>query len=67
MKNFYFFGLAFFPIAVGLTVGFIVYDLFDPSDIGNLVLKSTGKGIIIGALFGLFNLFLKIGPFNRTK
>ena len=76
MTKFYRFKIAFFPISVGMTVGMIVYGLFDidlsnlPS-IGRLAGKSLLMGVIEGALFGLLNMFFKVLPikslFERKK
>lgn len=72
MKHFNFFGIVFFPLCVGITVGFTIYGLsdievIDLSSVGFLIWKSTVKGMIIGAFLGLLNLLLRIGPYDKIK
>jgi xanthosine utilization system XapX-like protein len=67
MSKFYYFKLAFLSISAGLTVGIIVYGLFDidfkdKSEITRLLLKSIICGIAVGLVFGILNMFLKIDP-----
>lgn len=64
MSKFNYFKVNFISYSVGITVGFIVYGLFD-ADFSNtnalmkLVLKSILFGIIIGASVSVTNLIFK--------
>jgi xanthosine utilization system XapX-like protein len=66
MTRYFYFKLAFLSITAGLTVGMIVYGLFDinltnKSEITRLLLKSITCGIAVGLIMGFLNMFLKIG------
>jgi xanthosine utilization system XapX-like protein len=72
MSKFYYFKLAFLSITAGLTVGMIVYGLFDidfrdKSEITRLLLKSIICGITVGLVFGILNMFLKIDPKKTAR
>jgi H+/Cl- antiporter ClcA len=70
MINLQYFKITFISVAAGLAGGLIVRGLFDinfndGAAIAHLVFKSVVIGIIIGALLGVLNMFLKVQPFKR--
>lgn len=61
-----YFKIAFLAASTGLTVGLIVFGLFDVdfNNVGsvvNLILRSITIGVIVGVVLGLMNLMFKVG------
>ena len=72
MNSFKYFKITFLSVGAGLIAASIVIGLFDInlndwSAIGELLLKSAVKGIVVGALLGLMNMYFKVWPFDIKK
>ena len=71
MTNLYYFKVAFLSVSAGMTVGMIVYGLFDmdynnESGIAQLFLRSIATGVVVGLVMGVLNIFFKLKPVKKT-
>lgn len=65
MKHFDYFKITFLSVTAGLTVGLLVYGLFDTDlsnadAIGILALKSFIIALVTGLVLGILNVFFKV-------
>jgi hypothetical protein len=72
MNRFIYFKVTFLAITVGLFAGLLVYGLFDvdfsnSETLKKLLLKSFVTAVGTGLIFGILNMFFKIGNFQKRE